>query len=150
MVPPLLFFRDGRAGATGRNGLSHASRYCVCHVARVPKRRRKVPCGETEREFSETPGMPAGQTGGTKSGGLAGGDRTVWARGHHAGAVGLSEPATGRHVRRQSDGSRTGWRECLRRGPGESVTGPSRRCRRDGSLWGVTEAPATLGIFTTG
>ena len=115
-----MFFRDGRAGATGRNGLSHASRYCVCHVARVPKRRRKVPCGETEREFSETPGMPAGQTGGTKSGGLAGGDRTVWARGHHVGAVGLGEPATGRHVRRQSDGSRTGWRECLRRGPGGS------------------------------
>ena len=53
---------------------------------------------------------------------LTGRDRTMWARGHHAGTV----------------------------GPGESVTGPSRRCRRDGSLWGVTEAPATLGIFTTG
>ena len=53
---------------------------------------------------------------------LTGRDRTMWARGHHAGIV----------------------------GPGESVTGPSRRCRRDGSLWGVTEAPATLGIFTTG
>ena len=39
---------------------------------------------------------------------LAGGDRTTWAGGHHAGAVGLSEPVTGGHVRRQSDGSRTG------------------------------------------
>ena len=39
---------------------------------------------------------------------LAGGDRTMWARGYHAGTVGLSEPAAGRHVRRQSDGSRTG------------------------------------------
>ena len=40
--------------------------------------------------------------------------------GHHAGAVGPGEPATGRHVRRKPDGSRTGWRECPRRGPGGS------------------------------
>ena len=49
---------------------------------------------------------------------LAGGDRTMWARGYHAGTV----------------------------GPGESVTGPSRQCRcRDGPLWGVTEAPGYAG-----
>ena len=55
---------------------------------------------------------------GTMSGGaLAGRDPTMWARGHHAGTVGLSEPAAGRHVRRKPDGSRTGWRECPRRGP---------------------------------
>ena len=130
-----MFFRDGRAGATGRNGLSHASRYCACHVARVPKRRRKVPCGETEREFSETPGMPAGQTGGTRSGGLAGGDRTTWARGHHAGTVGLSESVTGEArpaaVRREPHGVAgmppTGARRQrppARRGDAAVVTGP--------------------------
>ena len=39
-------------------------------------------------------------------GALAGRDRTMWARGHHAGTVGPGESVTGRHVRRQSDGSR--------------------------------------------
>ena len=116
-------------------------------MARVPKRRRKVPCGETEGEVGGTPGMPAGagMVGGAcpdhtriclriaprrgagdvvgrpegmgaiiprerhhERGGLAGRDRTTWARGHHAGTVGLNESVTGRHVRRQSDGSRTG------------------------------------------
>ena len=38
---------------------------------------------------------------------LAGGDRTTWVGGYYAGAVGLSELVTGRHVRRQPDGSRT-------------------------------------------
>ena len=32
---------------------------------------------------------------------LAGGDRTMWARGYHAGTVGPGEPVTGRHVRRE-------------------------------------------------
>ena len=41
-------------------------------------------------------------------GALTGRDRTTWARGHHAGTVGPGESVTGRHVRRQSDGSRTG------------------------------------------
>ena len=50
----------------GKDGLSRASRYCACHVARAPRRRRKVPCGETEGEVGETPGMPAGQTGGVE------------------------------------------------------------------------------------
>lgn len=144
-----------------KDSLSHTSRYRACHVARVPRRRRKAPCGETEREVGETPGMLAGRTGGAgmvegsacpdhtriclriapkrgagdvvgrsrgksaviprerhhERGALAGRDPTMWARGHHAGTVGLSEPATGGHVRRQSDGSRTGWRECPRRGP---------------------------------
>ncbi len=45
---------------------------------------------------------------GTRGGGLASGDRTTWARGYRAGTVGPGEPAAGRHVRRQSDGSRTG------------------------------------------
>ena len=36
---------------------SHTSWDCACHVARVPKRRRKVPCGETSREVGEIPGM---------------------------------------------------------------------------------------------
>ena len=46
-----------------KDSLSHTSRGCACHVARVPRRRRKVPCGET-REVSGTPGTPAGGTGG--------------------------------------------------------------------------------------
>ena len=55
--------RPGGAGATGGDGLSHASRYRACHVARVPRRRRGVPCDETEGEVGGTPGMPAGRTG---------------------------------------------------------------------------------------
>ncbi len=47
-----------------KDSLSHMSRYCVCRVARAPRRRREVLCGETERKVGETPGMPAGQTGG--------------------------------------------------------------------------------------
>ena len=47
-----------------KDSLSHASRYCACRVARVPKYRGRVPCGETRGEVGETPGMPAGQTGG--------------------------------------------------------------------------------------
>ena len=43
-----------------KDSLSHTIRYCACHVARVPKRRGKVPCGETEREVGEMPGMLAG------------------------------------------------------------------------------------------
>ena len=144
-----------------KDSLSHASRYCACHVVWIPKYRGRVPCGETGGEVGETPGMPAGQTGGAgmvegsacpdharvrlriaprrgagnvvgrsrgksaiiprerhhERGALTGRDRTMWARGHHAGTVGLSEPAAGRHVRRKPDGSRTGWRECPRRGP---------------------------------
>ena len=131
---------------------SHTSRYRACHVARVPRRRRKVPCGETEREVGETPGMLAGRTGGAgmvegsarpdhtriclriaprrgagdvvgrsrgksaviprerhhERGALTGRDRTMWARGYRAGTVGPGESVTGRHVQRQSDGSRTG------------------------------------------
>ena len=49
-----------------KDSLSHTSRYCACHVARVPRRRRKVPCGETEREVGEISGMPAGRTGGVE------------------------------------------------------------------------------------
>lgn len=155
VVPPLSSFR-GRAGATGGDGLSHASRHRACRVARVPRRRGRVPCGETEGEVGGTPGMPAGQTGGAgmvggacpdharvrlriaprrgagdvvggsgawarpcragaPGGGgqnsLAGGDRTTWAGGHHAGAVGLSESATGEAR------------------PAAAATGPSRQCR---------------------
>ena len=47
-----------------KDSLSHTSRYRACHVARVPRRRRKAPCGETRREVGETPGMLAGRTGG--------------------------------------------------------------------------------------
>ena len=142
-----------------KDSLSHTSRYRACHVARVSRCRREVPCGETEGEVGGTPGMPGGQAGGAgmaeggarpdhtrtcrrgagdavggpggrgttmprerhhERGALTGGDRTMWARGYHAGTVGLSESVTGRHVRRQPDGSRTGWRECPRRGPGGS------------------------------
>ena len=49
-----------------KDSLSHTSRYRACHVARVPRRRGRVPCGETEREVGETPGMPAGQAGGVE------------------------------------------------------------------------------------
>ena len=48
----------------GRDSLSHTSRCRACHAARVPRRRGRVPCGGTEGEVGETPGMPAGQTGG--------------------------------------------------------------------------------------
>ena len=47
-----------------KDSLSHASRHCACRVARVPKYRGRVPCGETRGQVGETPGMPAGQTGG--------------------------------------------------------------------------------------
>ena len=147
-----------------KDSLSHTSRYRACHVARVSRCRRKAPCGETEGEVGEIPGMSAGRTGGVEivegsacpdhtriclriaprrgagnvvgrsrgksaimprerhheRGALTGGDRTMWARGYYAGTVGPGESVTGRHVRRQSDGSRTGWRECPRRGPGGS------------------------------
>ena len=53
-----------RGGSHGKDSPSHTSRHCACHVARAPRRRRKVPCGETEGEVGETPGMPTGQTGG--------------------------------------------------------------------------------------
>jgi len=56
--------RPGGAGTTGRKSLSHASRDCACHVAWVPRRRGKVPCGET-RGAGDTPVMLAGRTGGT-------------------------------------------------------------------------------------
>ena len=56
--------RPGGAGATGGDGLSRASRCRACHAARVPRRRGRVPCGGTEGEVGETPGMPAGQAGG--------------------------------------------------------------------------------------
>ena len=109
----------------------------------MPRRRGRVPCGETRREVGGTLGMPAGAgmvEGGARPdhtrtclriaprrdavgrsrgmgatmprerhherGALTGRDRTMWARGHHAGTVGLSEPVIRRHVRRQSDGSR--------------------------------------------
>ena len=49
-----------------KDSLSHTSWDCACHVARVPKYRGRVPCGETGREVGETPGMPAGQTGGVE------------------------------------------------------------------------------------
>ena len=49
-----------------KDSLSHTSRYCARHVVWIPKYRRKVPCGETRREVGETPGMPAGQTGGVE------------------------------------------------------------------------------------
>ena len=135
-----------------KDSLSHTSRYCACHVVWIPKYRGRVPCGETGREVGETPGMPAGRTGGVEmvegsacpdhtriclriapkhSAGnvvgrsrgksaiiprerhhewraLTGRDRTMWARGHHAGTVGPGESVIRRHVQRQSDGSRTG------------------------------------------
>ncbi|WP_371256057.1 transposase [Olsenella sp. oral taxon 807] len=117
-------------------------------MARVPRRRGRVLCGETRREVGEILGMPAGagmvegsaypdhtriclrivpkrgagdvvgRSRGKSAvmprerhherGALTGRDRTTWARGHHAGTVGPGESVTGRHVRRQSDGSRTG------------------------------------------
>ena len=49
-----------------KDSLSHTSRYCARHVVWIPKRRRKVPCGETRREVGEIPGMLAGGTGGVE------------------------------------------------------------------------------------
>ena len=56
--------RPGGAGATGGDGLSRAGRCRACHVVRVPRRRGRVPCGETEGEVGGAPGMSAGQAGG--------------------------------------------------------------------------------------
>lgn len=53
-----------RGGSHGKDSPSHTSRHCACHVARMPRRRGRVPCGETEGEVGGTPGMPAGQAGG--------------------------------------------------------------------------------------
>ena len=144
-----------------KDSLSHMSRYCVCRVARAPRRRREVLCGETERKVGETPGMPAGQTGGAgmvegsacpdharvclriapRRGagdvvGRPGGRGATMPRERHhergplragTGRCGrrattrapsaLASRPSRRHVRRQPDGSRTGWRECPRRGP---------------------------------
>ena len=96
-----------------KDSLSHTSRDCACHVVWIPKRRRKVPCGETRREVGEIPGMLAGRTGGVEIvEGSACPDHTRTclriAPKHSAGNVGLNESVTGRYVRRQSDGSRTG------------------------------------------
>ncbi len=131
-----------------KDSLSHTSWDCACHVVWIPKYRRKAPCGETEREVGEIPGMPAGAgmvegsacpdhtriclqiapkrgvsnvVGRLKGksaivprerhherGALTGRDRTMWARGYYVSTVGPGESVTGRHVRRQSDGSRTG------------------------------------------
>ena len=135
-----------------KDSLSYTSWDCACHVVWIPKYRRKAPCGETEREVGEIPGMSAGRTGGVEivegsacsdhtriclriapkhsagnvvgrsrgksaimprerhheRGALTGRDRTMWARGYYAGTVGPGESVTGRHVQRQSDGSRTG------------------------------------------
>lgn len=49
-----------------KDSLSHTSRYCACHVARVPKRRRKVPCGETRREVGEILRVLAGRMDGVE------------------------------------------------------------------------------------
>lgn len=49
-----------------KDSLSHTSWDCACHVVWIPKRRRKVPCGETRREVGEIPGMLAGRTGGVE------------------------------------------------------------------------------------
>ena len=48
-----------------KDSLSHTIRYCACHVVWIPRRRRKAPCGETEREVGEMPGMLAGAGIGT-------------------------------------------------------------------------------------
>ena len=65
-LPPCHGGAEGRlrrprgAGATGKDSPSHTSRHCACHVARVPRRRGRVLCGETEGEVGGTPGMPGG------------------------------------------------------------------------------------------
>ena len=170
VVPPLSSFR-GRAGATGGDGLSHASRHRACRVARAPRRRGEVPCGETggsagrpgcrpaRRAAPGWRGAPApttrasalGSRPGAAAGDVAGGSRgrdATTPRGRTGGGspcgrgpddVGggattrapsaLASRPPGRHVRRQPDGSRTGWRECPRRGPAAAATGLSRQCR---------------------
>ena len=90
-----------------KGSLSRASRYCACHVVWILTYRRKVPCGETEGEVGETPGMPAGQTGG-------------------AGMVGGACP----------DHARVRLRIAPRRGAGDVVGGSgawARPCRASGT-----------------
>lgn len=101
-----------------KDSLSHMSRYCVCRVARAPRRRREVLCGETERKVGGTPGMPAGQMGGAGMEGGACPDRArvrlriaprrgCGRRGGRAGGRGATTPR-----------GRTGGRGPLRAGTG--------------------------------
>ena len=88
---------------------------------------------------------------------LTGRDRTMWARGHHAGTVGPGESVTGRHVRRQSDGSRTG--RCplppagarRQRTPGRrgdaAVTGPYGASLKPRLRWGSLLRVNDIGEF---
>ena len=160
VVPPLSPFRDGGsrpatggaegrlrrprgAGATGKDSLSRTSRYCACHVARVPRRRGKVPCGETEREVGETPGMPAGA-------GMVGGrltrphaylppDRAQARRGRRGGQV-------GGHGRDHAARAAPGAGGPCGRGPddvGEGLPRGHRRPRRVGHRGGTSGGSPT-------
>ena len=123
--------RPGGAGATGGDGLSRASRHRACHVARVPKRRRKVPCGETEGEVSGAPGMPAGQVGGA---GMAEGAPAPTTRAPASGSRPGAARATWRAGRRawarpcRASGTMSGG-PCGR-GPDDVGGGPPRGRRR--------------------
>ena len=109
--------RAGIARATWRGYRSVAGRY-----------RAARPRGSSARRPECRPARRAAP-------GLAGGDRTTWARGHHAGTVGLSESVTGEArpaaVRREPHGVAgmppTGARRQrppARRGDAAVVTGP--------------------------
>ena len=139
MAAPALPWRRGGAGATGRDSLSHTSRYRACHVARVPRRRGRVLCGETRREVGETPGMPAGRTGG--AGMVEGSARPDHTRtclqvtprrgagdvAGRPGGMGATMPRERHHERGALAGrDRTTWARGHHAGtvgPGESVTG---------------------------
>lgn len=49
-----------------KHSLSHASWECTCHVVRVAKHGRKVPCGQTRREVGETLRTLAGHMDGVE------------------------------------------------------------------------------------
>ena len=123
--------RPRRAGAMDKDSLSHTIRYCACHVVWIPRRRRKAPCGETEREVGEMPGMLAGA-------GMVGGAPAPTT---HASALGLRPSAAratwwvGRGVRARSyraSGTMSG-------GPLRAGTG---RCGR-GATTRAPSAPAS-------
>ena len=111
VIPSPLSFRDGNSRpATGVRRVTRAVREGQEPRAGTACRTRAGIARATWRGCRHAARAAPG------AGALVGRDRTTWARGHRAGTVGPGESVTGGHVRRQSDGGRTGWRERPRRG----------------------------------
>ena len=140
--------RPRRAGAMDKDSLSHTIRYCACHVVWIPRRRRKAPCGETEREVGEMPGMlagagmvggaPAPTTHASASGLRPGAARATWWAGR--GGMGATTPRERHHERGALTGrDRTMWARGYYAGtvgPDESVIRRHVQRQSDGSRTG--------------